>query len=109
MSDKKFQLKIAEKNESGFFTSYSKDGKFISYYGDNHPQYAGNVVKAMASAKDGYPYIVDIFDDINESNRENQNVLNNEWINFKKSLDEKLIAVVHELSLIHISEPTRPY
>lgn len=97
MSDKKFQLKIAEKNESGFFTSYSKDGKFISYYGDNHPQYAGNVVKAMASAKDGYPYIVDIFDDINESNRENQNVLNNEWINFKKSLDEKLIAVVHEV------------
>lgn len=37
------------------------------------------------------------FDDINESNRENQNVLNNEWINFKKSLDEKLIAVVHEV------------
>lgn len=97
MSDKKFKLKIAEKNESGFFTSYSKDGKFISYYGDNHPQYAGNVVKAMASAKDGYPYIVDIFDDINESNRENQNVLNKEWINFKKSLDEKLIAVVHEV------------
>ena len=25
------------------------------YYGDNHPRYAGNVVKAMASAKDGYP------------------------------------------------------
>jgi len=39
-------------------TSYRKDGKFISIYGDNHPVYAGNVVKAMASAKDGYPSVV---------------------------------------------------
>jgi NADPH-dependent glutamate synthase beta subunit-like oxidoreductase/NAD(P)H-flavin reductase len=39
-------------------TSYRKDGKYISFYGDNHPVYAGNVVKAMASAKDGYPYVV---------------------------------------------------
>ncbi|HZH03426.1 MAG TPA: FAD-dependent oxidoreductase, partial [Myxococcaceae bacterium] len=38
----------------GFFTSYVKDGRTITYYGDNHPTYAGNVVKAMASAKDGY-------------------------------------------------------
>jgi NAD(P)H-flavin reductase len=43
-------------------TSYSKDGKFISFYGDNHPVYAGNVVKAMASAKHGYPYIVKLFE-----------------------------------------------
>ena len=39
-------------------TSYRRDGKFISFYGDNHPVYAGNVVKAMASAKDGYPSVV---------------------------------------------------
>ncbi|MBM4208198.1 MAG: pyridine nucleotide-disulfide oxidoreductase [Gammaproteobacteria bacterium] len=43
-------------------TSYQKDGKFISFYGDNHPVYAGNVVKAMASAKHGYPYVVKLFD-----------------------------------------------
>ena len=30
----------------------------ISFYGDNHPAYAGNVVKAMASAKDGYRHVV---------------------------------------------------
>ena len=36
---------------SGFFTSYEKDGRFVSYYGDNHPRFAGNVVKAMASAE----------------------------------------------------------
>lgn len=43
-------------------TSYHRNGKFISFYGDNHPVYAGNVVKAMASAKDGYPYVVKLFE-----------------------------------------------
>ena len=42
-------------------TSYQKDGKFISFYGDNHPVFAGNVVKAMASAKNGYPYVAKLF------------------------------------------------
>ena len=46
---------------AGFFTSYNHDGRLISYYGDNHPPYAGNVVKAMASAKHGYPHVVALF------------------------------------------------
>src|SRR5688572_3473935 len=46
---------------SGFFTSHNSDGRLISYYGDNHPRYAGNVVKAMASAKDGYPHVAALF------------------------------------------------
>jgi NADPH-dependent glutamate synthase beta subunit-like oxidoreductase/NAD(P)H-flavin reductase len=45
----------------GFFTSYRKDGHYISYFGDNHPTYAGNVVKAMASAKDGYPEVARLY------------------------------------------------
>jgi NAD(P)H-flavin reductase len=46
---------------NGFFTSYNVDGRFVSYYGDNHPRYAGNVVKAMASARDGFPHVVSLF------------------------------------------------
>nr|MBP9664713.1 FAD-dependent oxidoreductase [Pyrinomonadaceae bacterium] len=61
-SDGKFHAVPAEKGETGFFTSYEHDGKFISYYGDNHPQYAGNVVKAMASAKHGYPKVAELFE-----------------------------------------------
>ncbi len=62
----------AAKGEAGFFTSYEQDGKFISYYGDNHPQYAGNVVKAMASAKHGYKHVVELFaDEITNTSREN--------------------------------------
>ncbi len=46
---------------SGFFTSYSRLGKVVSYYGDNHPRFAGSVVRAMASAKHGYPQVSALF------------------------------------------------
>jgi len=59
--DGAFHVVPTAKGETGFFTSYEHEGKFISYYGDNHPQYAGNVVKAMASAKFGYPKVVELF------------------------------------------------
>ncbi|MBV6496198.1 MAG: Dihydroorotate dehydrogenase B (NAD(+)), electron transfer subunit [Pyrinomonadaceae bacterium] len=59
--DGKVELVEAAKGETGFFTSYNSGGKFISYYGDNHPKYAGNVVRAMASAKHGYEHVVHLF------------------------------------------------
>ena len=31
------------------------DGRFMSFFGDLHPSYFGNVVKAMGSAKQGFP------------------------------------------------------
>jgi len=34
-----------------------EDGRAISFFGDLHPSFAGNVVKAMASATQGYPTI----------------------------------------------------
>ncbi|WP_107789958.1 FAD-dependent oxidoreductase [Nitrosomonas nitrosa] len=37
--------------------SQCDDGRFISFFGDLHPSYSGNVVKAMASAKQGYPVV----------------------------------------------------
>jgi len=33
------------------------DGRFMSFFGDLHPSYFGNVVKAMGSAKQGYPVV----------------------------------------------------
>ena len=46
---------------AGFFTSYDDGQHTVSVYGDNHPAYAGNVVRAMASARDGYPAVVASF------------------------------------------------
>ena len=37
--------------------SRQSDGRFVSYFGDVHPSYFGNVVKAMGSAKQGYPIV----------------------------------------------------
>ena len=33
------------------------DGRFISFFGDLHPSFFGNVVKAMGGAKQGYPLV----------------------------------------------------
>lgn len=33
------------------------NNKYLSFFGDMHPSFAGNVVKAMGSAKQGYPTI----------------------------------------------------
>ena len=33
------------------------DGRFISFFGDLHPSFFGNVVKALGSAKQGYPIV----------------------------------------------------
>jgi len=35
----------------------AEGGKSMSFFGDLHPSFAGNVVKAMASAKQGYPVV----------------------------------------------------
>lgn len=40
--------------------SRRSDGRFISFFGDLHPSFAGNVVKAMASATRGYGIITNI-------------------------------------------------
>ena len=38
----------------------AQDGRMISFFGDLHPSFFGNVVKAMGSAKRGYPAISDL-------------------------------------------------
>ena len=37
--------------------SRESDGRFVSFFGDLHPSFYGNVVKAMASARQGYPVV----------------------------------------------------
>ena len=38
------------------------DGRFISFFGDLHPSFFGNVVKAMGGAKLGYPVVSRVLD-----------------------------------------------
>jgi NADPH-dependent glutamate synthase beta subunit-like oxidoreductase/NAD(P)H-flavin reductase len=39
------------------------EGRFISFFGDLHPSFFGNVVKAMGSARRGYPIVSRVLED----------------------------------------------
>jgi|GEM_PF-27753 len=82
--------------ERAFFTSYDDGGRLISFYGDNHPVYAGNVVKAMASAKDGFPAVARLFaDEIARLSPEDQPAREDSFAAFAGSLGDQLTARVH--------------
>jgi NAD(P)H-flavin reductase/NADPH-dependent glutamate synthase beta subunit-like oxidoreductase len=79
-------------------TSYQRDGRHISFYGDNHPVYAGNVVKAMASAKDGYPYVVKLFEsELQSLDPNRQRERDAALAELQAKLDDELLATVVEV------------
>ena len=49
--------RVTKPSAAHVLMSVSPDGPAISFFGDLHPSFAGNVVKAMASAKQGYPVV----------------------------------------------------
>jgi NADPH-dependent glutamate synthase beta subunit-like oxidoreductase/NAD(P)H-flavin reductase len=49
--------RVSKPQEAQLLVHLAADGRAISAYGDLHPSFAGNVVKAMASAKRAYPLI----------------------------------------------------
>jgi NAD(P)H-flavin reductase len=82
----------------GFFTSYGRDGRYVTYYGDNHPKYAGNVVKAMASARDGYPHVVRLFPEAaREAPAGDVAARASEWQSLTAALDHDFLARVERV------------
>jgi NADPH-dependent glutamate synthase beta subunit-like oxidoreductase/NAD(P)H-flavin reductase len=49
--------RVAKPDEVHVLMSLMPDGRTISFFGDLHPSFAGNVVKAMGGAKQGYPVV----------------------------------------------------
>ncbi len=45
----------AAEDDDGVLHRSTRDGQFVTFFGDNHPDYAGNVVKAMASRQGRLP------------------------------------------------------
>jgi len=66
------------------------DGRFMSFFGDLHPSYFGNVVKAMGSAKQGFPVISKVL-----GQRGSSSSLTD--ARFLENLNRDLRAVVHEV------------
>ncbi|MGZ5967216.1 MAG: FAD-dependent oxidoreductase [Polyangiales bacterium] len=85
-------------DEMGFFTSYCDGAHAVSFYGDNLPRYAGSVVKAMASAKDGYPEVARLFQhEIAQQKPEEQPARNIAFLSFAQKLHDDLDATIHEV------------
>jgi NADPH-dependent glutamate synthase beta subunit-like oxidoreductase/NAD(P)H-flavin reductase len=53
---------LAKPDRVHVLTALEPDGRAISYFGDLHPSFFGNVVKAMGSAKQGYPIVSRMLD-----------------------------------------------
>jgi NAD(P)H-flavin reductase len=66
------------------------DGRFMSFFGDLHPSYFGNVVKAMGSAKQGYPTISAVLAGTAPASALDE-------ARFLANLNRDLRAVVHEV------------
>jgi NADPH-dependent glutamate synthase beta subunit-like oxidoreductase/NAD(P)H-flavin reductase len=70
--------------------SKSDNDKFVSFFGDLHPSFVGNVVKAMGAAKQGYPVISRVLDKVAPSNKDNS-------AQFINKMNNELIAKVHKV------------
>ncbi|HEV2063350.1 MAG TPA: FAD-dependent oxidoreductase, partial [Thermoanaerobaculia bacterium] len=83
---------------TAFFTGFERGGKLVTFFGDNHPAYNGNVVKAMASARNGYGAIAAVLlpSDTGPPVRPEA-----EWTGFRGRVAERLTArvvAVHRLT-----------
>ena len=66
------------------------DGRFVSFFGDLHPSFFGNVVKAMGSAKQGYPVISRVLANVRPASTASD-------AEFFAALNGELRATVHEV------------
>ena len=76
----------------GPFTSYDRDGKRVTFIGDTHPDFNGNVVKAVASGYRIYPKIVEAFGE-----RAHQAGDDNEYGDFHGRMQDLLQARVESV------------
>ncbi|HEY3998507.1 MAG TPA: pyridine nucleotide-disulfide oxidoreductase, partial [Candidatus Xenobia bacterium] len=84
--------------DQGFFTSYHKDGHLISFYGDNHPVYAGSVVKAVASGKYGAQAVRGVFaPELARLSAADQPKRDADWKALVARLDDQLKVIVKEV------------
>ncbi|HXV24519.1 MAG TPA: FAD-dependent oxidoreductase [Alphaproteobacteria bacterium] len=49
--------RVSKPNKPHMLAALRPDGRAISYFGDLHPSFSGNVVKAMGGAKQGWPVV----------------------------------------------------
>jgi len=81
---------IAKPEQVTVLLSRRDDGRFISYFGDVHPSFFGNVVKAIGSAKQGYPSVSRVLAKVNPASDLTD-------VEFLARLNDDLRPTVHEV------------
>jgi NADPH-dependent glutamate synthase beta subunit-like oxidoreductase/NAD(P)H-flavin reductase len=81
---------ISKPNEVRVLLERRADGRCTSYFGDVHPSFFGNVVKAMGSAKQGYPLVSRVLAEIEAASAEPDAM-------FLGQLNDELRASVHKV------------
>jgi NADPH-dependent glutamate synthase beta subunit-like oxidoreductase/NAD(P)H-flavin reductase len=81
--------RVAKPETPQVLMEIGSDGRATSFFGDLHPSYAGNVVKAMGSAKQGHPVVSRIL-----ARREPTKISAETLV---AQLNESLRATVHEV------------
>jgi len=81
--------RIAKPSSVHVLMSLRPDGKALSFFGDLDPSYAGNVVKAMGSAKQGYPVVSRVLEKYPPTSPPPEQL--------EARLNDELRAVVHEV------------
>jgi NADPH-dependent glutamate synthase beta subunit-like oxidoreductase/NAD(P)H-flavin reductase len=81
---------ISKPNEVRVLLSKRADGRCMSYFGDVHPSFFGNVVKAMGSARQGYPIVSRMLAEVEPASAEPDAM-------FLAQLNDELRAVVHHV------------
>src|SRR5438874_5029563 len=61
---------LAKPDQPAVLSEIRPDGRAVSFFGDLHPSFYGNVVKAMASAKQGYPIVSRMLARVNDAHAE---------------------------------------
>ncbi|HUL06543.1 MAG TPA: FAD-dependent oxidoreductase [Candidatus Acidoferrum sp.] len=83
--------KLAKPKAVQVLQSLRGDGRSVSFFGDLHPSFAGNVVKAMASAKQGWPVVARMLNQLPARAAANDNA-------FLADLNRRLRARVHTVA-----------
>jgi NADPH-dependent glutamate synthase beta subunit-like oxidoreductase/NAD(P)H-flavin reductase len=81
---------ISKPAQSRVLLARRDDGRFLSYFGDVHPSYFGNVVKALGGAKQGYPVVSRVLERVRPASELSDG-------QFIGRLNEELRATVHEV------------
>jgi len=81
---------ISKPLQSRVLLARRDDGRYLSYFGDVHPSYFGNVVKALAGAKQGYPVVSRVLERVRPASALSDG-------QFIGRLNEGLRATVHEV------------